>query len=282
MSKQVKRKTSIIIGGDKGGVGKSTAVAIVPILIYDNAGIDFGAIEIDNQRKLTSVLGADRVNLSLAATADLGEVSRNRYAAESFYNPVYMEWAKRDTITDLGANVTTSLLSWFRQCDIGELAAEDGIDFRFVACASPDEQALKSAVSAVRDALSTFGPAAEYYVVLNDLSGSAGFKPYESNPAFQEILSLASERKISILTIPYCDSLLLDQGKAAGLNPLQIVHNAEMLAERAGLDHVGARVHKKRMMNWLRAVQASREPLLTVSEPATQAAAPAAAYGQKS
>jgi len=281
MSKQVKRKTCIIIGGDKGGVGKSTAVAIVPILIYDNAGMDLGVIEIDNQRKLTTVLGAERVNLSLAATADLGEVSRNRYAAESFYNPVYLEWTKRNSITDLGANVTTSLLSWFRQCDIGELAAEDGIDFRFVACASPDEQALKSAVSAVRDATATFGPAAEFYVVLNDLSGSRGFEPYETNPAYRELLSLEAERKVSVLRIPYCDSLLLDEGKARGLNPLQTVHHADRLAEQAGLDLVGARVHKKRMMNWLRAVQSALEPLLTVSEPAQQAAVAAAASARK-
>jgi len=265
------RKLCTIIGSDKGGVGKSM-VSLIMTLVFDHAGYPLRVVEIDNQRKLTSVLGSDRIDFSLAASPDLVEVSRNRHAAESFFNPVYLQWAKGDSVTDLGANVTTSLMAWFRQCEIGELAAEDMIDFRFVACASPDEQAIKSAVTAIEEARRTLGQTAEYFVVLNDLGGSTGFVPYADNPAFRDLRRLENEGKVGVLEIPYCDSLLLEHGKAMGLNPLQVVNQADRVAAAAGLDPVGSRVHKKKMIVWLKETQHNLAPLFTVEERQAQAA----------
>lgn len=259
------RKLCTIIGSDKGGVGKSM-ISLVMTLVFDNARFPLRVIEIDNQRKLSSVLGSDRIDLSLAAAPDLLEVSRSRHAAESFYNPVYMEWAKGDSVTDLGANVTTSLMAWFRQCEIGELAAEDLIDFRFVACASPDEQAIKSAVTAIKEARETLGQAAEFYVVLNDLAGASGFTPYEDNPAYRELRALERDNAVTVLEIPYCDSILLEHGKAMQLNPLQVVHQADRVAAAAKLDPVGSRVHKKKMMSWLKQTQQNLSPLFSAEE----------------
>lgn len=263
------RKLCTIVGSDKGGVGKSM-ISLVMTLVFDNAGYPLRVIEVDNQRKLTSVLGPDRLDLSLAAAPDLQEVSRSRHAAESFFNPVYLEWAKGDSVTDLGANVTTSLMAWFRQCEISELAAEDLIDFRFVAAASPDEQAIRSAVSAIREARATLGPTAEYFVVLNDLSGALGFAPYDANPAYRELREMEKRDGVSVLEIPYCDSLLLEHGKALQLNPLQVVQQADRVALAAGLDPVSARVHKKKMIVWLKDTQQNLAPLLSaeVHEPA--------------
>jgi len=269
------RKICTIVGSDKGGVGKSM-IATFKVLVHDKAGVPLTVIELDNQRKLSSALGPERVNLSLAASADLQEISRNRHAAESFYNPVYIEWTKGPSVTDLGANVTTALMSWFRQCDIAELAAEDDIAFQFVACASPDEQAIKSALTAICEAMDTLGPA-EFYVVLNDLSGTTGFEPYQNNPSFRELLGLSAARKLQILQVPYCDSLLLEHGKAHGFNPLQCLEHADELASAANLDLVSARVHKKKLVNWMRDFQDAMKPLLSVEEPAYHAA-PASAF----
>jgi len=266
------RKICTIIGGDKGGVGK-TEIAVIKPLVYHNARLPIRVIEIDNQRKLSSVLGAERVNLSLSAVVDIQAVIRNRHAAETFYNPVYVEWTKGTSITDLGANVTTPLLSWFRQCEIGELAAEDNIHFRFVACASPDEQAIRSALTAVTNAMDTLGTGSEYFVVLNDLTGTAGFEPYKGNPHYRELLALQAARRVSILNVPFCDSLLHEYGRARGLDPLQTVIRGVELADAAGLDQVSTRVHTKKMANWLRTVQAALEPVLAVEEPAHAASA---------
>jgi len=266
------RKICTLVGSDKGGVGKSM-VALVMSLVFDNAGHPLRVIEIDNQKKLTSVLGKDRVDLSIAAAPDLGEISRSRHAAESFFNDVYMEWTKGDSVTDLGANVTTSLMAWFRHCEIGELAAEDEIDFRFVACASPDEQALHSAVAAFRTAKDTLGASAEYFVVLNDIGGSLGFAPYSGNPAFVELKQLESKGELSLLEVPYCGSILLEQGKAMHMHPLQVIRQAGRVAEAAGLDPVSSRVHRKKLESWLRETHRSLAPLMTVNAPARAASA---------
>jgi len=269
------KKICTIVGSDKGGVGKSM-ISLVMTLVFDNAGEPLSVVEIDNQRKLTTVLGQNRVDVSIAAAPDLAEIRRNRHAAEFLYNKVYVEWARRNSVTDLGANVTTSLMSWFRECDICELAAEDDIHFRFVACASPDEQAIKSAVSAIESA-SVLGPSAEHFVVLNDLSGSSGFSPFEQHPSYLDLLDLRRKGIVKIIEIPYCDSLLLDYGKARGLNPLQAVRHYEDIATDAGLDAVTARIHKKKMMKWLRDVQNALTPLLIVEQPAPHHGSEAAA-----
>lgn len=257
-------KVCTIIGSDKGGVGKSMIATFVT-LVFDRAGLPLSLIEIDNARKLSGVIGKDRV-LSLSAAPDLKEVTRSRHVAESYYNPAYLRWAQGDSLTDLGANVTTSLLAWFRQCDIGELAAEDDIRFRFVACASPDEQAIQSAVDAIEEARETLGQGAEYFVVLNDLGGAAGFDPYHGHPAFLRLAALVNEGSASILEVRYCDSGLLDYGKGRGLTPLETIRQYEEIALFAGYDDVMARVQKKRLQRWLQDVQESLTPLLTVEE----------------
>jgi hypothetical protein len=269
-------KVCTIIGSDKGGIGKSM-VALIMTLVFDKAGVPLSVIEVDNQRKLTSALGSDRVDLSLAAAPELRDVTGNRHAAESFYNGIYMEWLKGISLTDLGANVTTPLMEWFKQCDIGELAAEDGIRFRFVSCASPDEQAIKSAFVALDTAAKALGPSAEYHLVLNDLFGSHGFAPYENNPSYRILMDLEQTSRINVIRIGYCDSLLFEHGKAMGLTPLQAISRCDEVAASAGLDVVSARVHKKKMMNWLRDTQQAMTPLLMIDEDISHE--PAAAFG---
>lgn len=269
------QKVCTIIGSDKGGIGKSM-VALIMTLVFDKAGVPLSVIEVDNQRKLTSALGSERVDLSLSAAPELGDVAGNRHAAESFYNGVYLEWLKGISVTDLGANVTTALMEWFKRCDIGELAAEDGIRFRFVSCASPDEQAIKSAFVALDTAAKALGPSAEYYLVLNDMFGSNGFAPYEGNSSYRILMDLEEDRRINVIRIGYCDSLLFEHGKAMGLTPLQAINRCDEVAAAAGLDVVSARVHKKKMMNWLRDTQQALTPLLMVEDDASYE--PVAAY----
>jgi len=259
------QKICTIIGSDKGGIGKSM-VALIMTLVFDKAGVPLTVIEVDNQRKLTSALGSDRVDLSLSAAPELRDVAGNRHAAESFYNGIYMKWLAGNSVTDLGANVTTPLMEWFKRCDIGELAAEDGIRFRFVSCASPDEQAIRSACVALDVATGALGPTAEYFLVLNDMFGSTGFAPYEGNPNYKILRGLETSSRINVIRVGYCDSLLFEHGKAMGLTPLEAINRCDEVAAAAGLDIVSSRVHKKKMMNWLRDTQQAMTPLLMVDE----------------
>lgn len=255
------KKISTIIGSDKGGVGKSM-IAQIMALIYENAGIPLQVIEIDNQRKLSSVLGKERISVSLAATPDLEEITRRPHQAESFFNPAYIEWTKGSALTDLGANVTSSLLAWIRHCEIMELAVQDNIHINFVACASPDEQALRSALSAVLDARKTLGVTAEYFIALNDMTGYSGFDPYANSESYKEIRAMAQRSEVKIIEIPFCDSRLFEQGKAMNLDVLQIIQETDKVAQAGGFDMVDRRVGQQKLMKWLRQTQQNMEPLL--------------------
>lgn len=255
-------KTCTIIGSNKGGVGKSL-IALTMTMIYDNAGQPLKVVEIDNERKLSSSLGS-RVNLSIDAFVKISESMRNRHAPESYYNDVYQEISSCDSVIDFGANVTNPFFEWFKQCEMGYFAAEDKITFRFVACAIPDQQAVAAAISAVDTARDALGPTAEYYVVLNDITGQSGFAPYEANPQYMRLLEMEAKGEITILRIGYCDSLLFEHGKAMHMTPLETVGKAEEVAARAGLDTISTRVHKLKLMRWLQATQVALDPLLMV------------------
>ncbi|MTH95363.1 hypothetical protein [Roseibium sp. RKSG952] len=258
-------KICTIIGSDKGGVGKSL-VAQLLTLIFRFSEVDLRVVEIDNQRKLTGILGEDKVNLSLSAMPQFERGSRDRHHFESFYNPVYTEWSKGFSLTDLGANVTTSLLDWFTYCDIGELAVEDGIRFRFVACATPDEQAIQSAIESAENAKKAFGSLAEVFIVLNDSSGNLGFAPYENGDAMRGLHQQEQSGAVKVIRLPFCDSLLFEYGRAEKMSPIQITAQADDIAARAGLDEVSKRIHRKKLVKWCVAAQERLEPLLTIEE----------------
>ncbi len=266
-------KTCTIIGSNKGGVGK-TMVSLLLSLIYREAGYPLKIVEIDNEQKLSAMLGGDKEILSLAATQDIEDIANDRFAAESHFNPVFEAWCESDSLTDLGANMTESLLSWFRYCLIGELAVDENINFRFVACAAPDAQAIRSAHESLKAARDSIGKNTELFLVLNDISGGLGFKPYETQPDYVALMEMEKTIGLKVIRLPYCASQLSEYGRALNLNPLQIIGKIDEVAAAAKLDRVGTAVHKKKLMKWMEDCASALDPLLYVEErvPADQAA----------
>jgi hypothetical protein len=217
-----------------------------------------------------------RVDLTLRASADLGDVTRDRYTAERFYNPVYEIWSEQDSLTDLGANVTTQLFEWMNQCHVRELAVEDGIHFRFVAVATPDDQALRSAYNAISTAVETLGEDVELLLVLNEVSAGSGFAYCEQHTAFRELESLSRSVDLKILKIPFCDSDLMDYGRAHALSPLTVFKAHDRLCEEMGLSRVAARTEKRRLLAWISEVQENLQPLFADPRRPQAARAPAA------
>ncbi len=264
-------KIATIVGSDKGGVGKSTISSLV-IEAYDQAQRPLPVVEIDHQGKLRNSMG-DRVTLTLRASLELEHVTRDRYSAERFYNPVYEIWRKSDSLTDLGANVTTQLFDWMNQCHVRELAVEDDILFRFVAVATPDDQALRSAFNAISTTVETLDNDVEMFLILNEVSQGSGFAYCEQHPAFRELLNLRGSVDLKILKIPFCDSDLMDYGRAHALSPLTVFKNTERLCEEMQLSRVAARTEKRRLLTWISEVQESLQPLF-VEPSRLQAARP--------
>ncbi|MGY3581858.1 hypothetical protein ACVIGB_000071 [Bradyrhizobium sp. USDA 4341] len=265
-----KTKIATVIGSDKGGIGKSLLASLLADA-YDQGRRPLSVVEIDHQGKLRTSMG-QRVNLSLGASADLGEIAKDRKYAERFYNPVFNCWRNGDSLTDLGANVTTQLFNWMQQCHIGELAAMDGIRFRFVAVTTPDDQALRSAYSALSNAVRQLGPETEYYLVLNAFSSNRGFDLLEHHPVFKD---LGNIKQLKFLFIPNCDSDLMEYGRARALSPLAVYRERERLIEEMGLGRVEAHTEQKRFVSWMMEVQEALRPLFADSSaqaaPAPQA-----------
>jgi hypothetical protein len=261
------KKTCTIIGANKGGVGKSM-IAMIKALVFEKAQYPLQVVEIDHQKRLSTLVGNGAVHKSIPANVDFEAISRDRHAAEKFYNDVYSEWMKGDSLTDLGANVTTPLLSWIRMNMITTLAAEDQIEFRFVAVAMPDDESLRSAVSAIEEAQSVLGPMAEYYVVLNDNSGSYGFAPYSGTESMLALEALQAKGQIEILRVAYCDSILFELGKARSINARRALDMAEDIGRAENLDDVTVRIHKMKLTKWLRDTQAVLRPILSVDHAA--------------
>jgi hypothetical protein len=257
--------TCTLVGSDKGGVGKSFLSQLL-VQAYDRVQRPLKVIEVDHQRKLTSVLGS-RVNLSLDATPSVSAGRADRHAAEAFYNPVYEAWTQGESLTDLGANVTTPVLEWARVHDIATLAEDENVHFRFVAMATPDDQALRSAARAIEDARRSLGERADIFLVLNVVSEGAGFRPYHNTDEWRHVTRLVQTHRVTICEIPLCDSVLLEYGRSQGLTVINILamDNAGLAALGAacGLDRITLRTHYGRLKDWIKEFQVALAPLLS-------------------
>ena len=257
--------TCTLIGSDKGGVGKSF-ISQLFVQAYDRVERPLTVIEIDHQRKLTSALG-NRVDLSLDAWASVSAGRTDRHAAEAFYNPVYEAWTKGESLTDLGANVTSSLMEWARVHDIATLAEDEDVRFRFVAMATPDDQALRSAARAIEDARRSLGERADIFLVLNVITEGAGFRPYHNTDEWRHLTRLMHTHQVTTCEVPLCESVLLEYGRSQGLTVIDILQmdNAGLakLGEACGLDRITLRTHYTRLKEWIRNFQVALGPLLS-------------------
>lgn len=256
-------KTSTLIGSDKGGVGKSL-IGQFMVNAHDRTANPLNVIEVDHQRKLTSVFGS-RVDLSLAAGPSIAQVAKDRRAAERFLNPIYDLWNAGDSLTDLGANVTTPLFDWMESCDIQTLAAEDDIHFRFVAVTNPDDQGLRSAATALEQARRVLGSDALLFLALNDTLGTTGFVPYRQTDAWRRCLALERSHGVKVLSIPFCDSLLMEYGRARGATILDLIDPAKGIVDEiqaeAKLGRIERHAAMRQLLAWISAVQDAIAPL---------------------
>lgn len=278
-------KTCTLIGSNKGGIGKSF-IATLYISAHGalrqnrlKAGDQMDplvVIEIDNEAKLHATM-KERVNFSLRAAPDLSAISRDRRAMERYFNPVFQWWCVGDSLTDLGANVTTPIFDWMRTTAVPELAAERNIHFRFLAVAIPDAQSLKSARQAVEMVVDTLGSQVTPVLVFNDMWGidyTSGFAPYQDNPDLLELENYRREGRLMRVDVPFCDSQLMEYGRAHNLSVLDVWQREAQIARELGLDDLSQRTEKRRLMEWLVEVQKDFAPLFDRTAPLADTSVP--------
>ena len=282
-------KLATLVGSDKGGVGKSLLSQIV-IAAYDTAYEDaerlrvdterlsrpLAVIEIDNQRRL-GVLYKDRVNLGLDASLDIAALLRDKTISETYFNKIYDQWMGGDSLTDLGANVTSPIFDWARHNDVANFAHGDGIRFRFVSVTTPDDQALRSAFLALREARIALGKDTELFLALNDTVGATGYRYYEATESWKRIQHIADQGGVRVLLIPYCNSTLLEIGRARGYTIKDLLQDGHAIMTEAAvqqkIDRLSVHVHVKRFLDWASQVEKEMAPLFVRPKMTSQAAA---------
>jgi hypothetical protein len=253
--------TSTLIGSDKGGVGKSL-VSQIAIVAHDQASQPLGVIEIDHRRKLSTIFH-DRVNLSVPPIGAIDP--RLRSATPYNFSVVYDEWMRKNSLTDLGANVSSPLFEWMRKGAINRLAEEDGIVFRFVSVTSPDDQAIRSSFDSLLDAKETLGPSASLFLVLNDMGGVSGFAPYEKTEIWRDLMRRVDALGVQVINIPCCQSGILDYGRARGHSIADMLDaSSQVVSEicrEAGYNRVDRHIQFNAFLDWVEQVQTALVPL---------------------
>ena len=257
-------KVCTIIGSDKGGVGKSEVASLLYSAMKRTRRKPL-LIEIDHQAKLKHSALADDVTLSIKASADLSTISRDRYAAKDHYDDVYQVWSTDDSITDLGANVTTSLFDWIGQGDIASLAEADDIKFRFVAVASPDAQSIRSACEALVMASNRL-PKSELFIIKNDLIGESGFKPFRRTKLWPVLMQVVERVGATVIDIPYCDSKYAEFGRAHNKTPDYIYDHLQQVDPMLDLTRLQRAQHRRKLIQWLHELQTALMPLYVSEE----------------
>lgn len=255
----VQMKVCTIIGSDKGGVGKSEIASLLYSAMKRTSEKPL-LVEIDHQAKLKHSALADDVTLSIKASANLSSISRDRYAAKCHFDDVYQVWSTDNSITDLGANVTTSLFDWIADGDIATLAGQDGIRFRFVAVASPDAQSIRSACEALVLAANRL-PNAELYMVKNDIVGEAGFTPFHRTKLWTFMAQILERVNAQVIEVPYCDSKYAEFGRARNKTPDYIFDHLSQVEPLVDLTRLERAMHRRKLVQWLHEIQTALAPL---------------------
>lgn len=258
-------KISTLIGSDKGGVGKSLIAQLV-VAAHDNGGVPLKVAEVDHQHKLHSIFG-DRVDLSLIPHSTTGSGAVGLRARGGFrFDQIYDVWASGNSLTDLGANITTPLLDWFKLADIGSLASRHDIVFRYIAIASPDDQAIRSATSGLIKAREALGEEAIIFLVLNDPGTVCGFEPYKETQAWAHLQAAIRSTRATTLEMQPCVSGIMEWGRALGHSPLALLKAAGSPAltdvqKRARWNEVEMQEHFREFNTWVRSVQRAIMPI---------------------
>lgn len=227
------KKTMTVVGSDKGGVGK-TEVSIQIALAHQSEGMNLSLGEIDVAQRLSATLGSDAVEVSLKTSADIGEQLRDRNAVIKMLNPIYGLASHERSLVDLGAGVPTHFFDWIQWSDIVTMAEEDGVHFRFVGVSNPESGAMVAAYNYLSKAYALFGKSAEYFLVLNDLQGSArGFGYFQGTTIWQQINRMKAEDGLTLIEIGHLQCDLAAFGQSRGKSVSYMFDVAERL-----YDHV--------------------------------------------
>lgn len=165
-----------LIGGEKGGVGKSVVARLLAQYMIDRQ-IPFRAF--DSDRSHGALL---RFYRDYSVVTDIGEFESLDQIIESI-----LEENLHSVIVDLAAQTSQFLDQWIEESGVAELAQESGITITYwhVMDSGRDSADL------LEKLLDRYGNSLRYVVVLNQVR-SVFFKIFDTHPARQKALDLGA------------------------------------------------------------------------------------------
>lgn len=168
----------IIIGNDKGGVGKTTATDFI-ISAFSAAGIKLKVGEMDRERKLSSMFAALGEKIDLAVSPpDTDQMTTDSDELMRYYTPALTFLIENeDAILDCGANLSSMLVRAAEMLTVSE--EFDTRTVTVVSCTTNDGQSIAGAKHMLTNAPSAF-PGCRRILIANEKDGSVDTSGFRS------------------------------------------------------------------------------------------------------
>lgn len=160
----------IIIGNDKGGVGKTTATDFI-ISAFNDAGFKLAVGEMDREHKLSTMFEALGDKLDLAVSPpDTDQLVNDSDELMRYYTPALSFLAGHEyAILDCGANISSLLIRAAEMLSISEDI--DPKTITVVSCTTNDGQSIAGAKHMLKTAPQAF-PGCRRILIANEKDGT--------------------------------------------------------------------------------------------------------------
>jgi len=163
---EAKKGRVVIVGGDRGGSGKSTTAHLLALRL-EMAGTMARLVEVDAEARLSKVLGTERVTSKVITQAELVSIMEDPTLAFRLWEEVgELLESGEDVILDLGGNLSVAFADWARQAGRAYIGEGEGIDVLILCSGDPVAiESCQQTLGRFRRAL----PKAARWLVVNPL-----------------------------------------------------------------------------------------------------------------
>ena len=227
-----------LIGGEKGGVGKSVMARVLAQYFIDR---DQAFLGFDTDRSHTSFT---RFYADFAAPVVVDTYEGLDLIAGAFEETPTIG-TQRSVIVDLAAQTAAPLARWMRDSDVLALLGSMGVQVNFWHVAD----AGKDSVDLLDRLINTYGPGPNYFVVKNEGRGS-DFSLLDNAPALKKTLALGGQ----VVTLGQLHEGSMRKIDRRNASFWAAIHNT------AGPDALGM-LERQRVKTWLRNTYATLDSL---------------------
>ncbi len=227
-----------LIGGEKGGVGKSLTARILAQYFIDK-GRPFTGFDTDRSHTSFARFYADYASPVVVDTYEGLDRIAEAFAEASADEP------QRSAIVDLAAQTAAPLARWVHDSNLLALLAEMGVTVNFWHLADTG----KDSVDLLDRLTETYGAGPNYFVVKN-LGRGTDFSQLDESPALRKALALGA-KVIALPELHEASMRKIDR------------HNASFWAAvntRSGPDVLGM-LERQRVKTWLKTAYATLDGL---------------------